>query len=163
MNARFNAARGDTTALLGLLRAMPKGGDLHNHLSGAIRAESWAQWAAADGLCFVVATSSLSRPPCDGADRLPAARLLADSALLSRAVDAWSMRRWRPDVESGADHFFATFSKTAVVGLTHFGDMLAEVTSRAAKEHISYLELMSNDDDGAIPRLGLRVGWIDDF
>jgi len=163
MSARFDAARGDTTALLTLLRAMPKGGDLHNHLSGAIRAESWVQWAAADGLCFVVATSSLTRPPCDGTDRLPAARLLVDSVLRSRAVDAWSMRHWRPDLESGADHFFATFGKTAAVGITHLGDMLAEVTSRAAKEHVSYLELMSNDDDGSIPRLGLRVGWIEDF
>jgi len=163
MATRFNAARGDTTALLALLRAMPKGADLHNHISGAVRAESWAQWAAADGLCFVVATSSLTRPPCDGADRLPAARLLVDSALLSRAIDAWSMRHWRPDVESGADHFFATFSKTAAVGITHLGDMLAEVTSRAAKQHISYLELMSNDDDGAVLRLGSSVRWMDDF
>jgi hypothetical protein len=163
MSARLDAARGDTTALLALLRAMPKGADLHNHLSGAVRAESWAQWAAADGLCFVAATSSLMRPPCEGTDRIPAARLLVDSALLSRAVDAWSMRHWRPGAESGADHFFATFSKTAAVGINHLGDMLAEVTARAAKQHISYLELMSNDDDGSIPRLGLHVGWNPDF
>jgi hypothetical protein len=163
MTARLNAARGDTTALLSLLRAMPKGGDLHNHISGGVQAESWAQWAAADGLCFVVATSSLTRPPCDGAERLPAARLLVDSTLRSRAIDAWSMRHWRPGVESGADHFFATFSKSAAVGITHLGDMLAEVTSRAAKQHISYLELMSNDDDGSVLRLGASVGWIDDF
>jgi adenosine deaminase len=163
MSARFTAARNDTTTLLALLRAMPKGGDLHNHLSGAITAESWARWAAADGLCYAVATSSLTRPPCDGTMRIPAARLLGDSTLLARAVDAWSMRHWRPGTESGAEHFFATFSKTAAVGIAHLGDMLAEVTSRAAAQHISYLELMSNADDGAIPRLGFSVGWTDDW
>lgn len=30
---------------------MPKGGDLHNHLSGAIYAETFIQWAAQGGLC----------------------------------------------------------------------------------------------------------------
>jgi adenosine deaminase len=163
MSARFTAARQDSTALLALLRAMPKGGDLHNHLSGAVQAESWAQWAAEDGLCYVVSTSSLTRPPCDGSERVPATQLLSDSALLARAVDAWSMRHWRPEIESGADHFFATFGKTAAVGITHLGDMLAEVTSHAAAQHVSYLELMSNGDDGAIPRLGLHVGWTNDF
>ena len=34
------------------LRRMPKGGDLHSHLSGAVYAESYVRWAAADGLCF---------------------------------------------------------------------------------------------------------------
>ena len=28
---------------------MPKGGDLHSHLSGAVYAESYIQWAAAKG------------------------------------------------------------------------------------------------------------------
>jgi hypothetical protein len=32
--------------MLAFLRQMPKGGDLHNHLSGAIYAESYIQWVA---------------------------------------------------------------------------------------------------------------------
>lgn len=162
-SARLEAARSDSTRLVALLRAMPKGGDLHNHLSGAMRPESWARWAADDGLCFVIATSSLARPPCDESTRVPAARLLSDSTLRAAAIDAWSMHGWHPGAESGADHFFATFAKTAVVGNSHLGQMLAEVTSRAAAEHISYLELMTNPDDGSIPRLGLQVGWNSDF
>src|SRR5258708_6595213 len=35
--ARLNAVRGDSARLLEFLRAMPKGGDLHNHLSGAVK------------------------------------------------------------------------------------------------------------------------------
>lgn len=162
-SARLDSARSDSTRLLAFLRAMPKGGDLHNHLSGAIRPESWARWAADDGLCFVIATSSLSRPPCDDATRVPATRLLTDSTLRSAAIDAWSMHGQRTGSESGADHFFATFAKTSAVGNAHLGEMLAEVTSRAAAEHISYVELMTNPDDGSIPRLGLKVGWNGDF
>ena len=161
--ARLDAIRSDTTALLQFLRAMPKGGDLHIHLSGAIRAESWARWAADDGLCYVTGTSSLAAPPCNGAGRIPAAQLVGDSTLLAQAIDAWSMRHWRRESGSGADHFFATFGKTAAVGIAHLGDMLAEVTSRAAAQRISYLELMSNPDDGSIARLAARVGWTSDF
>jgi adenosine deaminase len=108
-------------------------------------------------------TSSIARPPCDASDRVPASRLLADSLLLAKAIDAWSMRNWRASVESGADHFFATFDKTAAVGNAHLGQMLAEVTARAARQNVSYLELMINADDGALPRLGLRVAWTDDL
>src|SRR6187551_2527096 len=34
------------------LQNMPKGGDLHNHSGGAIYAEDFLRWAAADGLCL---------------------------------------------------------------------------------------------------------------
>ena len=161
--ARFEMLRTDSARLMEFLRAMPKGGDLHNHLSGAVRPENWARWAAEDGLCFITATSSIARPPCDAPDRIPASRLLTDSVLLAKAIDAWSMRNWHPGNESGADHFFATFDKTAAVGNAHLGQMLAEITARAARQNISYLELMINADSGALPRLGLAVGWTDDF
>jgi len=161
--ARFEMLRTDSARLMEFLRAMPKGGDLHNHLSGAVRPENWARWAAEDGLCFITATSSIARPPCDAPDRMPASRLLTDSMLLAKAIDAWSMRNWHPGNETGADHFFATFDKTAAVGNAHLGQMLAEITARAARQNISYLELMINADSGALPRLGLAVGWTDDF
>ena len=34
------------------LYAMPKGGDLHNHLSGAVYAETFLDLARRDGMCF---------------------------------------------------------------------------------------------------------------
>ena len=48
---------------------MPKGGDLHNHLSGAIYAESYLRWAADDQLCLLVTTFTFVAPPCDTAGR----------------------------------------------------------------------------------------------
>ena len=40
--AYFETIRDKPEPLARFVRAMPKGGDLHNHLSGAIYAETWA-------------------------------------------------------------------------------------------------------------------------
>src|SRR5712691_1537103 len=47
----FESLRKSPPQLLAFLLAMPKGGDLHNHLSGSIYAESYVQWAADGGAC----------------------------------------------------------------------------------------------------------------
>jgi adenosine deaminase len=49
--------------LLPFLREMPKGGDLHNHLGGAIYAESWIDYGAQDNLCVDRTSSTLLPPP----------------------------------------------------------------------------------------------------
>ena len=57
----FDAAKADKANALALeafLEKMPKGGDLHMHLSGAIYAETFLKDAAADGLCVNAATLS---------------------------------------------------------------------------------------------------------
>src|SRR3979490_1979621 len=62
---RLAAIRNQPLLLEAFLREMPKGGDLHNHLSGAIYAETYLKWAAEDNLCLVVATFTLAAGPCD--------------------------------------------------------------------------------------------------
>src|SRR5437016_5821321 len=47
----FESLRKSPPHLLALILAIPNGGDLHNHLSGAIYAESYIQWASESGLC----------------------------------------------------------------------------------------------------------------
>jgi adenosine deaminase len=155
----------DHEQLRRLLADMPKGGDLHNHMSGSVYAESFVRWAAEDGVCIVRATSVSVRGPCAQAtDRVPAKQVLADSALLRTVIDAWSMRDWHPGGESGADHFFATFGKYSIAASAErTGDMIAEDASRAAAQHVSYLELMTNPEGGNISRLGTRAGWSTDF
>jgi len=58
----FDSVRGDPAALRAFLRAMPKGGDIHTHLSGAVYAESYIAWAAkADPpLCADTATGVIA-------------------------------------------------------------------------------------------------------
>ena len=47
----FEALKESPAVLQAFLRAMPKGGDLHSHLGGAVYAENYVQWAVEDGLC----------------------------------------------------------------------------------------------------------------
>jgi hypothetical protein len=147
------------------LREMPKGGDLHNHLSGAVYAESYLKWAVDAGLCLQARTFVLSAPPCD--PKRDQALLSADLADPSRnvyrdAIDAWSMRNWTLSHESGHDHFFDTFGKFGLAGSGKTGAMLAEVASRAARGHVSYLELMITPDNGRAAAAGLAAGWSGD-
>jgi adenosine deaminase len=149
----FESIRNQPSLLLAFLRAMPKGGDLHNHLSGSIYAESYIRWAAQDGLCLNRQTFAFAAPACD-ADKglVPAEQLLKDSVLYQQVINAQSMRFFNGP-ESGHDHFFNAFGKFAAVSRTHQGDMLAEVASRAAAQHVSYMEILLAPDKGEAGRL----------
>jgi adenosine deaminase len=157
---RFAAIRQQPLPLVAFLRAMPKGGDLHNHLSGAVYAESLLRWAAEDNLCLATATMTIVSGTCD-ADRPPVTAVLQNATLYNGAIDAISMRHWDP-AQNGHDHFFASFGKFSAVS-SRTGDMLAEVTARAAAEHVSYLELMVSLTDAAESRFARQIGWTPDL
>jgi hypothetical protein len=69
------------------------------------------------------------------------------------------MRNWAQSGQSGHDHFFDTFDKFLPALLGHDGEMLAEVVARAARGHVSYLEIMTTPDGGGAATLGAAVGW----
>jgi hypothetical protein len=87
----FESLRKSPPQLLAFLIEMPKGGDLHNHLSGAVYAESYVQWAADGGACVNTVTMGLSMPPC-AAGQVPASTALTNSVLYRQMIDAWSKR-----------------------------------------------------------------------
>lgn len=155
--------------LLAFLRDMPKGGDLHNHLAGAVYAESWIDFAAENGQCVDRTTSNLIAPPCDSScERFtskPAVRCAySDQGLYNSIVDAWSMRNWVGGSDnSGHDHFFAAFDKFIPAQVNHNGDAIAAAASLAASDHLQYLELMHTADDMGAAQLGARLGWDDDL
>jgi hypothetical protein len=165
--ARYlESIRQQPSLTLAFLREMPKGGDLHNHLSGSIYAESWIDFAVDDGLCVDRTTSILIAPPCDAScERFtskPAVRCAyGDHVLYNSIIDAWSMRNWNPGEESGHDHFFATFDKFSLASHNHTGDEIAEAASRAAEDHLQFLELMHTADGGQAAQLGSKIGWDD--
>jgi hypothetical protein len=165
--ARYlDSVRGNPELLEVFLRAMPKGADLHNHLSGAVYAESYINWAASDGLCVDRKTLTLSppNPPCDAeAGRPPAADALKDPSLYRDIVDAFSMRQFRGTLQSGHDHFFDTFPKFGAVSRNHVAQEIAEVVSRAASQHVEYMELILNLDGGKATDLGKTLTWDDNF
>jgi hypothetical protein len=156
---KLAAIRNQPLALEAFLRQMPKGGDLHNHATGSIYAESYMRWAAQDQFCVIVATFTLAPGPCDEANgKLAASTVMQNSVLYNQTIDAWSMRTW-PSGMNGHHHFFQAFARFGAIPRSRDGDMLAEITSHAAAEHVSYLELMLTPDGGVAARLGREAGW----
>jgi adenosine deaminase len=162
----FESLRKSPPQLLAFLLEMPKGGDLHNHLSGSIYAESYVQWAADGGACVNTVTMVLSLPPCV-AGQVPASAALTNSVLYRQMIDAWSMRNWQLSGQSGHDHFFDTFGKFGVATYNQNGKMIADVASRAARGHVLYLELMLTPDGTTTgvmsSQIGEKVGWDGNF
>jgi len=162
-----DSIRNQPSLLLAFLHDMPKGGDLHNHLDGALYAEDLIDFAASDNFCIDRTTSRLLAPPCDDCEHYtpkPAIRCAYDDHILyNQIIDAWSMRNWRNGEESGHDHFFATFDKFGLTSHNHVPEAIASVINRAANEHVQYIEFMHTGDGRAAAQLGLKLGRNDDF
>jgi adenosine deaminase len=149
----FSTARTSPIALNAFLVKMPKGGDLHMHLTGAIYAETFIKNAATETLCFNPATRSLFKPdattrslppqPVCGEGNERAMDAFNNQVLYDTMVNAFSMRSFVPSAGvSGHDQFFATFARFDAVGKAHTGEWLDEVASRAAAQNEQYLEIM---------------------
>ncbi len=128
-----------------VFEALPKGGDIHNHLRGAIYAETWLEWAAEDGLCadmYVPALRFDDGRGCDANGWITAADALRDEGSRRALINALSTRSYVPtNGWSGHNQFFATFARINAKA-ERLGDQLAAVAQRAGKQNILYLELM---------------------
>ena len=132
----------DEVALQEFLSELPKGADLHQHLSGTVYAESMLRWAMEDGLCIDSVTYVASAPPCI-ASQVPAASLIGNPVGQSQVIAHWSMRMFVPTgTFSGHDHFFDAFSKFDYVFKTpgRIGDGLAEILDQAALNSVLRIE-----------------------
>src|SRR5579863_1284037 len=118
----FEAARANPLELRAFLVRMPKAADLHNHLYGAIYAETWIRDGAEDNLCvnlFQLAffesqamTDSIPPQPVCGEGNVPAAEAFKDQHLYDALIDSFSMRGFVPTPGTTAhDHFFDSFAR----------------------------------------------------
>ena len=144
---RLESIKKQPLQLRQFLQRMPKGGDLHNHLSGAVYAESYLRWAAEDGKCISL-SGVITLPPCEPAGEGQAVRdivaRMTPNGGIEALVDALSVRNYSRREVSGHDQFFATFERFTAATFGRRGDMVAEVSSRAASQNILYLELMQS-------------------
>ncbi|TQK42824.1 adenosine deaminase [Streptomyces sp. SLBN-118] len=145
-------------ALVSFFRQLPKGGDLHSHLSGAASTELLMELAAEDGLCIENGTLRAVAPPCP-ADSRPAAQLSTDAAFRLMVLRAWSMQDFTPGAESGHDHFFATFGKFGEASWRHPGRLMAEVSNTVARQNQFYQELMITPNSQGARVLADKVGY----
>src|SRR6266436_5825398 len=170
----LQAARENPLQLRHFLLGMPKGGDLHNHLSGAVYAESWIRAAAEDHLCVDVAKMAFSKPqpasesgaeqPVCWEGKVSAVTAYKDQHLFDALVNAFSMRGFvlSPGV-TGHDHFFDTFAKFGGTDHRHLGEWIDEVATRAAAQNEQYLELMHTPDFSHTATIAKEIGWHDEL
>ncbi|CAO3413965.1 adenosine deaminase family protein [Azospirillum doebereinerae] len=167
---RFEAVRHSPPELRAFLYRMPKGADLHNHLTGAVYAETYLRLAAAQGLCFETGTKFLVLPtkaePCGDTAQSPrpvVGVVIADPTLYPVALDALSTRDALPvSGYSLRDQFFATFGRfSAADGAV--GDLLAEVVDRAGRQGEQHIELMVSFQTRTAAGIGKRQPWTDDL
>jgi adenosine deaminase len=163
--------------LYAFLQPMPKGADLHMHLSGAIYAETFLAEAIKQRMCVdpvalkLIAASPIpgKDSPCVAPGTLPVADVLktyqtvakgyTGQQLYDALVDAFSMRNFVPTSGfSGHDQFFSTFDRFG--GLKEFsGEWLDEVAARAATQNEQYLEIMQTPPFSNAATLGYQIGW----
>ncbi len=158
------AVAGGPLTLYAFLVQMPKGADLHIHISGAVYAETFIRDAGEDGLCVDTAALSFAKPPCTG-NLVPASTLsgnisAAGQVLYDRLIDSFSMRSFVPSAGwSGHDQFFATFSRFGGLAKSHLGEWVDEVATRAAWQNEQYLELMDTPPFGHAVQIANEIGW----
>jgi adenosine deaminase len=154
--------------LYSMLVSMPKGADLHMHLSGAIYAETFLAEAVKQNLCIdPTALRFIPQEPVKegskqmscGTKAVPASIALLDQKLYDELIDAFSMRSFVPSAGiSGHDQFFATFDRFS--GLkSQNGAWLDEVATRAAAQNEQYLEIMTTPPFTHAATLGYKLGW----
>jgi adenosine deaminase len=166
----LDAARANPLALRAFLVRMPKGGDLHVHLTGAVYAETWIKNGAEDHLCVNIPSLTFVQPrlakggadspaDCKPAD-IPAERAFQDQHLFDALVDAFSMRGFVPSAGvTGHDHFFDAFAKFGNVSSRHTGEWVDEIATRAAAQNEQYLELMVAPPFNHTAVIANELGW----
>ncbi len=170
----LDAVRANPLMLRDFLKRMPKGADLHNHLDGAVYAETFIRAGGEDGLCVDTAAKAFSKsqpieagsepqPVCEAGD-IPAAEISKNQRLYDELVDSFSMRGFVPsEGTTGHDHFFGTFAKFGGTDPRHTGDFLAEVTARAAAQNEQYLELMETPTWNRLNTITKGLAWREDL
>ncbi|MDO1560229.1 adenosine deaminase [Brevundimonas sp. 2R-24] len=147
--------------LTAFTRAMPKGGDVHIHLSGAPYPETYLEWAAEDGLCIDTVRLALA-PPCQPEGDLVSARGIS-ADLRAQMMDSLSTRRPGFAGRTGHDQFFTAFDRFGATPDARRGDMLADLMQTLAMQNTFYLEVMWMPQSGAARRAGTAAGWNEDF
>jgi adenosine deaminase len=167
--------------LYALLEKMPKGGDLHMHLSGAVYAETFIAEAIQQRLCVDPFELRLAPPsaeptpahPCLAQDDIPVADVLKTNdvvvngltgqALYNRLVDSFSMRAFVPiSGFDGHDQFFSTFDRFRGVK-EETAPWLDEVARRAARQNEQYLEIMTTPPFANAVALSTTLDWPSDI
>ncbi|MGQ3890495.1 adenosine deaminase family protein [Legionella sp. CNM-4043-24] len=146
VNERFEQVKSDPNALYAFLKNMPKGGELHYHLSGGAYPETMLAVAAKGNYCLNQDTFVMS-PILQTCEGIEARDLSQNPELYNQTIRAWSMKDFIPGRQSSHDHFFASFYLFGKLVAAEHVPLLAEVMQRAVDQNEQYMEIMIMPDN----------------
>jgi hypothetical protein len=87
----FQEIRNNPEELRAFFLSMPKGGDIHNHLTGAVYAEDLIDAASSERLCIYSNNYTVTK--CTGSQiTIPLSQAYGNERLYNSIVDTWSMK-----------------------------------------------------------------------
>ncbi|MBC5614554.1 hypothetical protein [Bacteroides hominis] len=151
----FEGIKDNAAALRKFFTAMPKGGDIHNHLTGSAYAETYFELAVKYNMYVDMETGKLYKePPKDGKVIQLSKEMDALHNHRMTLIDKWSIRNFQPyKYPLGPDeYFFGTFGLLSALTSIHDYDdefslnnlayLMHELKVRAFRENVQYLEVI---------------------
>ncbi len=147
VNDYFNKISKDPNLLYTFFKSMPKGGELHYHLSGGPYPETLLKLAARGDFCLNKHSFAAIKMPsqCKG---IQSKDLFKYPLFYLDLIKNWSFKDFAPEKESGHNHFFNAFAKFTPIVMDFGPELVANVIQRAAKQKELYLEILVQPDDG---------------
>lgn len=143
VNSYFECIRDNPVLLRQFLLEMPKGGDLHHHIGGAVYPETFIDMAVKKNLYINTDTATLVPSATADYNTIPAANAYENDALYERIVTNWSLYNFHPIHKTANNHFFNISSKLRMnFTVEDYGDILTGHRRRASIENVLYLETM---------------------
>ena len=148
INKYFESIRNNAAELSAFFSQMPKGGDLHNHYSGSVYAETYIDYVVRQD--YVINEQTLevrTTPPADGSGWAHFSKLNKDGTLAGykeKLIQKWSVKDYNGVSYPSDKQFFETFSAFGIAndGPGRLDTGLLELKRRAQSENVSYIETM---------------------
>jgi len=143
VNDYFQKIRTNEGELTAFISQMPKGGDLHNHYSGAVYAESYISWLIDKDYCINPQTLEISGNCYQGWTKFSILKQTGElNNYTQKLLKYWSVKDYSEADGSAEQHFFSTFGNFSVASGLNYDKGLTELKNRAKSENVSYIETM---------------------
>ena len=135
--------RGNTAELTAFFQQMPKGGDLHNHYTGSVYAETYIDCIVDSNWYVNTNTLKVTKTPADGAIRISDLKASGDwPSYQEKLLQKWSVKDYNGVSYPCDKQFFETFGNFGIASGVRYDVGLLELKNRAKSENVSYIETM---------------------
>ncbi len=143
----FESIRKNEAELTAFFQQMPKGGDLHNHFSGSIYAETYINYVVDKDYVINENTLEVRTAAPDGDEWAHFSKLDKEGTLPAykqKLIQKWSVKDYNGISYPSDKQFFETFGAFNIAnkGAGRLDTGLLELKRRALTENVTYIETM---------------------